>query len=153
MTDIQILHHFTSTGNHMTPRATWWCHDMETFSTVTGGSPHKRWVMWSLMFTMLLARSSCWTNSAIASDLTQDVLTFKWCSHECSRYGYNWLLATQQEKHSSWSTHWGRDKMAAIFQTTFSNAFPWMKMYEFRSKFHWILFPGVQLTIFQHWFR
>ena len=29
-------------------------------------------------------------------------------------------------------THWGRDKMAAIFQTTFSNAFYWMKMYQFR---------------------
>ena len=28
-------------------------------------------------------------------------------------------------------THWGWDKMAAIFQTTFSNAFSWMKMYEF----------------------
>ena len=25
-------------------------------------------------------------------------------------------------------THWGRDKMAAIFQTTFSNAFSWTKM-------------------------
>ena len=32
-------------------------------------------------------------------------------------------------------THWGRDKMAAIFQTTFSNAFPWMKVYEFRLRF------------------
>ena len=30
-------------------------------------------------------------------------------------------------------THWGRDKMAAIFQTTFSNAFSWMKMHKFRS--------------------
>ena len=29
-------------------------------------------------------------------------------------------------------THWGRDKMAAIFQTTFLNGFSWMKMYEFR---------------------
>ena len=50
-------------------------------------------------------------------------------------------------------THWGRDKMAAIFQTTFSNGFSWMKMYEFRLTFHWSLFPRVQLTIFQHWFR
>ena len=49
-------------------------------------------------------------------------------------------------------THWGRDEMAAIFQTTFSNAFSWMKMFEFRLRFHWILFPGVQLTIFKHWF-
>ena len=43
--------------------------------------------------------------------------------------------------------------MAAIFQTTFSNAFSWMKMYKFRWEFHWSLFPGFQLTIFQHWFR
>ena len=29
-------------------------------------------------------------------------------------------------------THWGPDKMIAIFQTTFSNAFSWMQIYEFR---------------------
>ena len=32
-------------------------------------------------------------------------------------------------------THWGRDKIATIFWTTFSNAFSWMKMYEFPLKF------------------
>ena len=47
-------------------------------------------------------------------------------------------------------THWGRDKMAAVSQTTHSNAFSWMKLLEFRLRFHWSLF---QLTIFQHWFR
>ena len=50
-------------------------------------------------------------------------------------------------------THWGRDKIDAISQTTLSNAFSWMKMLEFRLKFHWSLFLRVQLTIFQHWFR
>ena len=50
-------------------------------------------------------------------------------------------------------THWDQDKMAAIFQTTFSNGFLWMKMYEFWLKFHWSLFLRVQLTISQHWFR
>ena len=49
--------------------------------------------------------------------------------------------------------HWGRDKMPAIFQTTFSNTFSWMKMYEFWLKFHWSLFLRVKLTIIQHWFR
>ena len=49
--------------------------------------------------------------------------------------------------------HWGWDKMAAIFQTTFSNAFSQMKMNEFRLWFHWILFLRVQLTTFQHWFK
>ena len=50
-------------------------------------------------------------------------------------------------------THWGRDKMDAISQTTLSNAFSCMKMFQFRLKFHWSLFLRVQLTIFQHWFR
>ena len=44
-------------------------------------------------------------------------------------------------------------QMAAIFQTTFWNAFSWMKMYEFHVRFHWSLFLKVQLTIFQYWFR
>ena len=50
-------------------------------------------------------------------------------------------------------THWGREKIAAIFQTTFSNAFSSVKMYEFPIRFHWGLFPIAKLTIFQHWFR
>ena len=43
--------------------------------------------------------------------------------------------------------------MDAISQTIFSSAFSWMKMYEFRLKFHWSLFLRVQFTIFLHWFR
>ena len=43
--------------------------------------------------------------------------------------------------------------MVAILQTTFWNAFSWMKMYEFQLKFHWSWFVRVQLTIYQHWFR
>ena len=70
-------------------------------------------------------------------------------------YGY---LCVRQEAVRSLHiichlTHWGRDKMAAISQTTFSNGFSWMKMYGFWLTFHWSLFLGVQLTIFQHWFR
>ena len=47
----------------------------------------------------------------------------------------------------------GRDKKAAIYQTTFSNAFFWMQMFEFWLRFHWILSLMVQLAIFQDWFR
>ena len=32
--------------------------------------------------------------------------------------------------------HWDQDKMTTVFQTRFSNAFSWMKMYEF-----WLKFP------------
>ena len=54
---------------------------------------------------------------------------------------------------SSALTHWGRDQIDAISQTTFSNAFSRMKMNEFRLRFHWSLFLRFGLTIFQHWFR
>ena len=37
-------------------------------------------------------------------------------------------------------TYWGRDKMAAIFRTTFANAFSWMKMFKLR--LIWSLFQG-----------
>ena len=37
-------------------------------------------------------------------------------------------------------THCDRDKLAAISQTTLSDAFSWMKMFEFRLKFRWRLF-------------
>ena len=38
--------------------------------------------------------------------------------------------------------------MAAIFQTTFSNAFSWMKIYEFWLIFHLILFLTAKLKYF-----
>ena len=50
-------------------------------------------------------------------------------------------------------THWGRHQIDAISQTTFSNAFPRIKMNEIRLGFHWSLFLKFELTIFQHWFR
>ena len=50
-------------------------------------------------------------------------------------------------------THCGLDKVADISQTTFSNAFSWMEICEFRLTFHWSLFLWIKLTIFQHWFR
>ena len=50
-------------------------------------------------------------------------------------------------------TYWGWYKMAAISQTTLSNAFSWMKVLELWLNFHWSSFLCVQLTIIQHWFR
>ena len=61
-------------------------------------------------------------------------------------------MEAQRSTHwwTVWLTHWGRDKMDTISQTTFSNVFSWMKMYEFRLRFHWNLFLEVQLKVFQH---
>ena len=45
------------------------------------------------------------------------------------------------------------DKMAAISQTTYLNAFPGMESSVFWFEFHWSLFQRVRLTKSQHWFR
>ena len=45
------------------------------------------------------------------------------------------------------------DKMAASFQTIFSNTFSCTKTDIFVFKFHWMLFPGVQLTLTHDGFR
>ena len=44
------------------------------------------------------------------------------------------------------------DKMATISQTAFANTFSWMKLHEFRLRFHWTLLLRFDCTIFQHWF-
>ena len=53
------------------------------------------------------------------------------------------ILHVWHANNSSQLTHWGRDKMAAVSQTTLSDAFSWMKMLEFRLRFHWSLFLRV----------
>ena len=65
----------------------------------------------------------------------------------------SWIVVETWKETCLTLTHWGRDKMDVISQTTLWSAFSWMKMFEFRLKFHWRLFVRVQLTIFQHWFR
>ena len=50
-------------------------------------------------------------------------------------------------------THWGRDEMLTISQTSFLSAFPWMINSVFWFKCHWSLFLSVQFTICRHWFR
>ena len=79
-------------------------------------------------------------------------ITWTSANLQSARSGDNHQRAMACASHQS-LTHWGRDKMDAISQTPFSSAFSWMKIFEFRLKFHWSLFLRVQLTIFQHWFR
>ena len=72
----------------------------------------------------------------------------------CTCHDFQWSTWFQLQNFTTWLlTHWGRDKMTPIFSKTFSNAFSWMKIYEFWLKFHWSLFLRVQLIKFQHWFR
>ena len=81
---------------------------------------------------------------------TKECLFSPWTDSSC--LALHTLRATQT-KFSTFIFNTLRPRqMYAISQTTFSNAFSWMKMLEFRLKCHWNLFPRVQLTIFQQWF-
>ena len=42
------------------------------------------------------------------------------------------VTCTATTTTSAFLTHWGRDKMPAILQTTFSNAFSWIKIYKLK---------------------
>ena len=90
---------------------------------------------WGILVLPYGQGSECW--QAKSHD---DVMTWK-------IYLHYWTFA--------WSvkTHWGRDKMAAIFQTIFWNAFSSMKIYESRLRFHWNVFRRFELTLCHHCFR
>ena len=46
-------------------------------------------------------------------------------------------------------SHWSRDKITAVFQTAFSNAFSLIKISVFWLRFQWTMLSRVQLTILQ----
>ena len=50
-----------------------------------------------------------------------------------------WCRGISRYHTTSWYWSRVRNKMAAIFQTTFSVAFSWMKMFKFQLRFHWSL--------------
>ena len=111
-------------------------------------SPHKGQWRGALMFTLICVWINDWVNNREAGDL------------RCYRAHYDVIVIIRKDvferaKPSTGTclTHWGRDKMAAFSQMTFSNAFSSLKMFEFRLQFHWSLFLRFELTIFQHWFR
>ena len=78
----------------------------------------------------------------LASNLTWHLLI---CFYWWIELGWTYLLLKFQ------LTHLPHDKMAAISQMMFSDAFSWMKSFVFCLKFHWSLFLRVQVTIPQHW--
>ena len=107
------------------------------------------WMLWSIQIQL-------WSHPWQKDQIVSTCLTYFKHTGCLSNPSVSILLCsigdTRLLHESSWNiaslTHWGRDKMAAIFQTTVSNGFSWTKMLEFRLKFHWSLFPRVWLTIF-----
>ena len=58
-----------------------------------------------------------------------------------------WQVMSTVCRTTHTSSHWGWDKMDAILQMMLSDAFYWMKMYQFHIIFHWNLFLRFELTM------
>ena len=151
----------------------------EKCATLPVNSPHKGLWPGALMLSLICAWTNGWVNNRDVGDLRRhhahyDVTVlisyvsrgmfficivlyfiYRVIIHTFSSTPYLHLkpILTNVLIRRWMLTQWGRYKMVAIFRTTYSNAFSWMKMYEFRLRFHWSLFLRVQLTISQHWFR
>ena len=149
----------------------WWCHDMETLSAllalcdgnllVTSGFPSP------VKQTFDIYLMSVWTNFEVSinklfnkhSSGRWSEMSWCYCDNTVIRTSWGAVVTKYRYLIMWWPcsgptlTLWGRDKMPAISQMTFSNAFSWMKMYQFWLRFHWNSFPRVRLTIYQYWFR
>ena len=97
------------------------------------------------------AGNSLFSSGIISVFLARGSYKMKW---KLQSYKFG-MLHSEQDIFAAKNclTHWGRDKIAAISQTTLSNAYSWMKMLEFWLRFHWSLLLGFQLILSQHWFR
>ena len=65
---------------------------------------------------------------------------------------HRWLIYQRRSHYTVSKFNTLRPKWPPFFRRHFQMHF-FMKMHTFRLRFHWSLFPRVQLTIFQHWFR
>ena len=72
-----------------------------------------------------------WTKSQV------NKFCITWGCNQCNNDPQIRIYTYIQRPFSLFLTHWGRNNMATISQTTFLNAFFLMKMLESRSKSHW----------------
>ena len=104
---------------------------------------------------------SQWETALLCNDVSHWLIDWLWADNTLeidfrnsltSVVMFSWLKKSLSHCQQ-FLTHWGRDKMADILRTTFSNACSSMKIVVFWFKFHCNMFPWSQSTIIQHWLR
>ena len=112
--------------------------------------PHKGQWHRALMFSLICVWINDWVNNHEAGDLRRYhthynvIVMFSKIQFDGMKTWeqvYTWLVLCCV--YGGLTRGW--DKMADIFQMTFSDAFTWLKMYEFRLRLHWNLTLREQL--------
>ena len=101
----------------------WHCGNL-TIAPVPAKQPWWIWINTSCEFIMndCITTTKQSTTKPCAYFLGYTVYIWDVITHPCLNFNGSWIIVTLK------LTHWGRDKMAAISQTTLSIAFSWMKM-------------------------
>ena len=104
-----------------------------------------------------IASICCMWHTVLAWNIKRSDITAR--NEIMMKWNFNRIWTVIQELLEKWilvptsfnsSSRW--TNCPPFWQTKFRDTFSWMKMTEFRIKFHWNLFPGLQLTINPHWF-
>ena len=90
--------------------------------------------------------------ATISQIIFSDAFFVSWMKSLQWRKYFMHLKGIRQNKMNIFNSSFPRQNGLQFGRQHF-NVFSWMEMIEFRLKFHWNLFPGVQLTISQHCFR
>ena len=86
------------------------------------------------MFCFII--TSCFSIHCVNTKPHQDVYLIEWWIVIFVGWHCMGWMRLYTQHNTILLTHWGRDKIAAISQTTLLNAFSWIKLSEFWLKFH-----------------
>ena len=136
----------------------------QTIDVGTAGLLSKQWTSIRHILSLLVTANAAYMlRHMLPYDgrLVRPILPYSWACYYDSMcrisleygLGYRLLITPHYMGHSpgtfslciafQWRlTHWGWDKMAAIFQTIYWKAFSWMKMYKFQLIFQWSFLMG-----------
>ena len=131
----------SSNRNFFRVTGPWWLVD----------SSHKGQWRRALKFSLICAWTNSWANNRDADDLRRrgahcDVMSVAQLSVRISLQMNLWKMVYSLHSKVTLLTHWGRDKMPAVLQTPISNAFSWVKTYEFRLSCHRSLLTHICTT-------
>ena len=138
-------------------------HTRFTMTTLWIKHMWKAWKIFTSIFIATLLRIIIKKHMTIIYEkyLTVSNLYFSMTSNDFQRlFQAKWHFSRPT---SNSMTFQGKLKIPWLFQARMNQAycfsereissFSWLKMCKFRLRFHWSLFPRVQLIIFRHWFR
>ena len=105
----------------------------------------------------------CWHGLTLIPEWISNYIPYKMCNEMSYSIQLQWFYRSEYPsmfvnthcctKRAKYAYPDVQCDILCLHIEAFSNGFSWTNLYEFWLKFHWSLFLGIHITIFQHWFR